>query len=140
MASADWLEHGLPGRSELTREIYRDALAPLLDEIGKRPLQDLTAGEVEAGLRSLAGTLSSWSLQIGGADRRGTVAASLGAARRAEGYGVSPNVIWIEDGPAVMPEVRGLLDATAAAIVNSREDWLQRKSTVGLVAQPKQGS
>ena len=49
-------------------------------------------------------------------------------------------MIWIEDGSAVMPEVRGLLHATAAAIVNSREDWLQRKSTVRLVAQPKQGS
>jgi hypothetical protein len=73
MASADWLEHGLPGRSEPTREIYRDALAPLLDEIGKRPLQDLTAGEVEAGLRSLAGTLSSWSLQTGHNSLRRTI-------------------------------------------------------------------
>jgi hypothetical protein len=27
---------------------------------------------------------------------------------------------------------RGLLDVTAAAIVNSREDWPQRKITVGL--------
>jgi hypothetical protein len=28
--------------------------------------------------------------------------------------------------------MRGLLDVTAAAIVNSREDWPQRKITVGL--------
>lgn len=39
-AARDWLEHGLPGRSERTREVYRDALAPLLEEIGKRPLRD----------------------------------------------------------------------------------------------------
>ena len=39
--------------------------------------------------------------------------------------------IWAEDGVAVKPEVRGLPDASAA-IVNSREDWPQRKTTVGL--------
>jgi integrase len=63
-AAHDWLEHGLPGRSERTREIYRDALAPLLEKIGRKPLRDLSAGEVEAGLRSLAEDLSSRSLQI----------------------------------------------------------------------------
>ena len=63
-AARDWLEYGLPGRSERTRELYRDALAPFLAKIGKRPLRDLTAGEVGAGLRSLAGNLSSRSLQI----------------------------------------------------------------------------
>jgi Phage integrase, N-terminal SAM-like domain len=133
-AAYDWLEHGLPGRSERTREVYRDALAPLLEKIGKRPQRDLTAGDVEAGLRSLAANLSSRSLQIahnslrrtiryaeangkvgrnvagahrhsegagrpsqagvharlgGGADRSRTVAASLGAARRAEGSAAS---------------------------------------------------
>ena len=36
-AAHDWLEYGLPGRSERTRELYRDALAPLLAKIGKRP-------------------------------------------------------------------------------------------------------
>jgi hypothetical protein len=35
-ATRDWLEHGLPGRSERTRQIYRDALAPLLGKIGNR--------------------------------------------------------------------------------------------------------
>ena len=63
-AAHDWLEHGLPGRSERTRQVYRDALAPLLAKIGKRPLRELTAGDVEAGLRSLTGNLSSRSLQI----------------------------------------------------------------------------
>jgi hypothetical protein len=41
-------------------------------------------------------------------------------------------VIWAEDGAAVRPEVRGFLDAAAAAIINSREDWPQRKSRSGL--------
>jgi hypothetical protein len=63
-AARDWLEYGLPGRSERTRVLYQDALAPLMAKIGKRPLRDLTAGEVGAGLRSLAGVLSSRSLQI----------------------------------------------------------------------------
>ena len=63
-AAHDWLEHGLPGRSERTHVVYRDALAPLLAKIGKRPLRDLTAGDIEAGLRSLTGNLSSRSLQI----------------------------------------------------------------------------
>jgi integrase len=63
-AARDWLEHGLPGRSERTRQIYRDALAPLLAKIGHRALRDLTAEEVEAGLNSLTGELSSRSLQI----------------------------------------------------------------------------
>ena len=36
-------------------------------------------------------------------------------------------VSWAEDGAAVRIEVNGLPDATAAAIVNSREDWLGRK-------------
>jgi hypothetical protein len=36
-AARDWLEYGLPGRSERPREVYRDALAPLLAKIGRRP-------------------------------------------------------------------------------------------------------
>jgi integrase len=63
-AASDWLADGLPRRSERTRQIYRDALAPLLEKIGNRPLRDLTAGEVRAGLESLTGSLSSRSLQI----------------------------------------------------------------------------
>jgi hypothetical protein len=63
-ATEDWLTRGLPGRSDRTRQIYREALAPLLEKIGKRPLHDLEADEVEAGLRSLTGDLSSRSLKI----------------------------------------------------------------------------
>jgi len=72
-AAYDWLEHGLPGRSERTRKLYRDALAPLLEKIGNRPLRDLSAGEVEAGLRSLTATLSSRSLQIAHNSLRRTI-------------------------------------------------------------------
>jgi hypothetical protein len=37
----DWLEGGLPGRSERTRSIYREALKPLLEHIGLKPLREL---------------------------------------------------------------------------------------------------
>jgi len=36
----DWLEGGLQGRSERTRSIYREALKPLLEHIGTRPLRE----------------------------------------------------------------------------------------------------
>ena len=63
-AADDWLEHGLPGRSDRTRQIYRDALAPLLKKIGKRSLRELTAAEVRSALESLDRQFSSRSLQI----------------------------------------------------------------------------
>lgn len=63
-AAHDWLEYGLPGRSERTRELYRDALTPLLAKIGRQPLQDLTAGDIATGLRLLTGKLSSRSLHL----------------------------------------------------------------------------
>jgi hypothetical protein len=50
----DWLEGGLPGRSERTRSIYREALLPLLERIGGRPLRELTALDVRKGLRRSA--------------------------------------------------------------------------------------
>ena len=37
-AVEDWLRGGLPGRSERTRSIYREATAPLLEHIGSKPL------------------------------------------------------------------------------------------------------
>jgi integrase len=63
-AVAAWLADGLPGRSERTTTIYKDGLAPLLAKIGQRPLRELTAVEVRKGLESLAGQLSTRSLQI----------------------------------------------------------------------------
>jgi hypothetical protein len=92
-AARDWLEHGLPGRSERTRQIYRDALAPLLGKIGHRTLRDLTAEEVEAGLDSLTGELSSRSLQIAHNSLRRTI-------RYAEARGrVGRNVAALIDTP-----------------------------------------
>ena len=50
----DWLEGGLPGRSERTRSIYREALKPLLEHIGLKPLRELTARDVRRGLEALS--------------------------------------------------------------------------------------
>jgi len=63
-AVAAWLADGLPRRSDRTKTIYKDGLAPLLAKIGQRPLRELTALEVRKGLESLAGQLSTRSLQI----------------------------------------------------------------------------
>jgi len=49
----DWLEGGLPGRSDRTRSIYHEALKPLLEHIGTRPLRELTARDVRRGLEAL---------------------------------------------------------------------------------------
>ena len=91
-ATQDWLEHGLPGRSERTPQVYRDALAPLLAKNGKRPLRDLTAGDIEAGLRSLTGTVQP-ALQIAHNSLRRAI-------RDAEANGkVSRNVAGLIDTP-----------------------------------------
>jgi len=63
-AVEDWLDDGLPNRSERTKAIYRDGLAPLLAKIGHRPLRELSALEVRKGLENLSGQLSTRSLQI----------------------------------------------------------------------------
>jgi integrase len=63
-AVADWLEGGLPGRAERTRSVYREALAPLMGQIGAKPLRELTAGDVRGGLESLSDGLSTRYLQI----------------------------------------------------------------------------
>ncbi len=60
----DWLRSGLPGRSERTQSIYREALRPLLEHIGARPLRELTAADVGAGLEALSGGFSTRYLQI----------------------------------------------------------------------------
>jgi integrase len=63
-AVEDWLRGGLPGRAERTRSIYREATAPLLEHIGSKPLRELSAGDVRAGLDALSGSLSTRYLQI----------------------------------------------------------------------------
>jgi hypothetical protein len=60
----DWLEGGLPGRSERTRSVYREALTPLMGQIGNKPLRELIAGDVRGGLEALSGRLSTRYLQI----------------------------------------------------------------------------
>jgi integrase len=63
-AVTDWLEGGLPGRSERTKNAYKEALTPLLAKIGYRPLRELTAIEVRKGLESMSSKLSTRYLQI----------------------------------------------------------------------------
>src|SRR5579859_6877890 len=53
-AVADWLGSGLPGRSDRTKNAYKEAIAPLLAKIGHRPLRELTAIEVRKGLESIS--------------------------------------------------------------------------------------
>jgi hypothetical protein len=60
----DWLEGGLPGRSERTRSVYKEALTPLMGQIGNRPLKELTAGDVRAGPEALSDRLPTRHLQI----------------------------------------------------------------------------
>jgi integrase len=63
-AVADWLAGGMPGRTERTRSVYKEALTPLLRHIGAKPLKELTAGDVRTGLEALSGRLSTRYLQI----------------------------------------------------------------------------
>jgi integrase len=60
----DWIDHGLDGRSDKTRQTYREAVAPLLAVLGSRTLRDLTATDVRRALVSIAKTRSTRSVQI----------------------------------------------------------------------------
>ena len=60
----DWLSGGLNGRSGRTRELYRDSVKPLRERLADVRLRDLTAGEVQETFDTLAGQLSTRSLQI----------------------------------------------------------------------------
>jgi len=90
----DWLEGGLPGRSDRTRSVYREALTPLMGQIGGKPLKNLTAGDVRGGLDALSGRLSTRYLQI--------AKASLARAiKYAEAHDlVGRNVATLIDAPA----------------------------------------
>jgi integrase len=63
-AVADWLGEGLAGRSDRTKSAYREALTPLMAKIGHRPLRELTAMEVRAGLATLSSRYSRRYMQI----------------------------------------------------------------------------
>jgi integrase len=60
----DWLANGLSGRSDRTRELYRDTVKPLRERLGGVKLRELTAGDVQETLDALVGRLSTRSLQI----------------------------------------------------------------------------
>ena len=92
-ATDEWLGGGLPGRSDRTRSIYREALKPLLEHIGTRPLRELTARDVRRGLEALSETMSTRYLQL--------AKASLARAiRYAEAHDlVGRNVATLVDSP-----------------------------------------
>jgi integrase len=60
----DWLANGLSGRSDRTRELYRDTVKALRDRLGEVKLRELTAGGVQEALDALDAWLSTRSLQI----------------------------------------------------------------------------
>jgi integrase len=117
----DWLRGGLPGRSERTRSIYLEALTPLLEHIGARPLRELTAGDVRSGLEALTGRLSTRYLQIA----RASLARAI---RYAEAHDlVGRNVATLVDPPSgrVGRPSRSLtLDQALALLRAARESRL----------------
>jgi hypothetical protein len=60
----DWLANGLSGRSDRTKDLYRDTVKPLREQFGEVKLRELTAGDVQETLDLLAGRLFTRSLQI----------------------------------------------------------------------------
>jgi integrase len=117
----DWLEGGLPGRSERTRSIYREALLPLLERIGGRPLRELTARDVRKGLEALGDSLSTRYLQIA----RASLARAI---RHAEAHDlVARNVATLVDAPKGQvgrPSRSLTLDQSLALLEAARESRL----------------
>jgi integrase len=117
----DWLQGGLPGRSERTRSIYQEALEPLLERIGGRPLRELTARDVRAGLEALSGDLSTRYLQIA----RASLARAI---RYAEAHDlVGRNVATLVDPPKGQvgrPSRSLTLDQSLALLDAARESRL----------------
>ena len=117
-AVADWLEGGLPGRAERTRSVYREALAPLMGQIGSKSLRELTAGDVRGGLEALSDRLSTRYLQI--------AKASLARAiRYAEAHDlVGRNVAILVDPPkgAVGRPSRSLTLEQALALLDAARE------------------
>jgi hypothetical protein len=89
----DWLEGGLQGRSERTRSIHHEALKPLLEHIGLKPLRELTARDVRRGLEALSDKMSTRYLQLA----RASLARAI---RYAEAHDlVGRNVATLVDNP-----------------------------------------
>jgi integrase len=61
----DWLSEGLDGLSARTVLLYRGTMAKeLREQLGDIKLRELTAGDVQAGLKKIASRLSTRSVQI----------------------------------------------------------------------------
>jgi integrase len=136
----DWLEGGLPGRTERTRSVYQEALKPLMGQIGAKPLRELTAGDVRAGFEVLSDRLSTRYLQI--------AKASLARAiRYAEAHDlVGRNVATLVDPPkgAVGRPSRSLtLEQSLALLDAARESRLNAyvvlSVTVGIRTEEARG-
>jgi hypothetical protein len=115
----DWLEGGLPGRSERTRSVYKEALTPLMGQIGSRPLKELTAGDVRSGLEVLGDGLSTRYLQI-------AKASLVRAIRYAEAHDlVGRNVATLVDPPtgAVGRPSRLLTLEQSFALLDAAQDF-----------------
>ena len=139
-AVEDWLEGGLPGRSDRTRSVYKEALAPLMRQIGTRPLKELTAGDVRTGLEALSDGLSTRYLQI--------AKASLARAiRYAEAHDlVGRNVATLVDPPkgAVGRPSRSLTLEQSLALLDTARDsrlnaYLVLSLTVGIRTEEARG-
>ena len=62
-AVADWLDDGLPGRTQKTIDTNRDSLQPVLACIGNIPLRDLTAHDVRTALSRMTATYATRTIQ-----------------------------------------------------------------------------
>jgi integrase len=63
-AVADWLAHGLSGRSPQTVAMNRYTLQPVVEVIGRKPLGKLTAADVRVVLESVAATRSTRTVSL----------------------------------------------------------------------------
>jgi hypothetical protein len=64
-AAADWLAHGLDGRSPKTITKNRNVLEPILAVIGARKLRDLSAADVRQALAAMATEYSTAAVSMG---------------------------------------------------------------------------
>jgi hypothetical protein len=58
----DWLAAGLSSRPDRTKELYADTVKPPKERLGDVKLKELTAGDVQETLDTLAARLSTRSL------------------------------------------------------------------------------
>jgi hypothetical protein len=64
-ATADWLAHGLEGRSAKTIIKNQNVLEPILAVIGARKLRDLSADDVRQALAAMAAKYSTAAVSMG---------------------------------------------------------------------------